>query len=117
MSGPPHAMLDWAGKGTAAFEAAAHRATDASLTTPSHLPGWSRAHVIAHVARNAHALVNLLTWARTGVETPMYADDHQRTNEIEANAAARPTNCAPLSSRPTDDCARHSPLCRTSAGV
>ncbi|WP_327725482.1 maleylpyruvate isomerase family mycothiol-dependent enzyme [Streptomyces europaeiscabiei] len=86
MSGPPHAMLDWVGKGTAAFEAATHWATDASLTRPSHLPGWSRAHVVAHVARNAHALVNLLTWARTGVETPMYADDDQRMNEIEANA-------------------------------
>jgi uncharacterized protein (TIGR03083 family) len=86
VSGPPHAMLEWADKATAAFEAAALGATDPSLTRPSHLPGWSRAHVIAHVARNAYALVNLLTWARTGVETPMYADDEQRTNEIEANA-------------------------------
>ncbi|MGC0352618.1 maleylpyruvate isomerase [Streptomyces sp. SAI-218] len=28
-------------------------------------------------------LVNLLTWARTGVETPMYTSANQRANEIE----------------------------------
>ncbi|MFH8498979.1 maleylpyruvate isomerase N-terminal domain-containing protein [Streptomyces coeruleorubidus] len=27
--------------------------TDSALARPLHLPGWIRAHVIAHVARNA----------------------------------------------------------------
>ena len=53
------------------------------LAAPSLLPGWSRAHVVAHVAGNAVALLNLLTWARTGVETPMYADDAARNADIE----------------------------------
>ncbi|WP_158889204.1 maleylpyruvate isomerase family mycothiol-dependent enzyme [Amycolatopsis anabasis] len=53
---------------------------------PSLLPGWSRAHVLAHLARNADALGNLLAWARTGVETPMYRDQARRDADIEAGA-------------------------------
>ncbi|MER6784112.1 maleylpyruvate isomerase family mycothiol-dependent enzyme [Streptomyces sp. NPDC000658] len=86
MSERPAAMLGRVTKGTAAFEAAVHRLTDPGFTRPSYLPGWSRAHVVAHVARNADALVNLLTWARTGVETPMYASGDQRAREIEEGA-------------------------------
>ncbi|MFI6703000.1 maleylpyruvate isomerase family mycothiol-dependent enzyme [Streptomyces sp. NPDC050509] len=86
MSERPAAMLEQAAKGTAAFEAAVHRLTDPGFTRCSYLPGWSRAHVVAHVARNADALVNLLVWARTGVETPMYASGDQRAREIEEGA-------------------------------
>nr|WSZ12324.1 maleylpyruvate isomerase family mycothiol-dependent enzyme [Streptomyces canus] len=86
MSACPAATLEWVAKGTAAFEAAVHRLTDPGFTRPSYLPGWSRAHVVAHVARNADALVNVLTWARTGVETPMYASGDQRAREIEEGA-------------------------------
>ncbi|WP_327187091.1 maleylpyruvate isomerase family mycothiol-dependent enzyme [Streptomyces sp. NBC_01334] len=86
MSERPAAMLGRVTKGTAAFEAAVHRLTDPGFTRPSYLPGWSRAHVVAHVARNADALVNLLIWARTGVETPMYASGDQRAREIEEGA-------------------------------
>ena len=53
---------------------------------PSRLPGWSRAHVMTHLARNADALVNLLTWARTGVEHPMYASRADRDADIEEGA-------------------------------
>ncbi|MCX5366810.1 maleylpyruvate isomerase family mycothiol-dependent enzyme [Streptomyces sp. NBC_00124] len=86
MSARPAPMLEQAAKGTAAFEAAVHWLTDPGITRPSYLPGWSRAHLVAHVARNADALVNLLTWARTGVETPMYASGDQRAREIEEGA-------------------------------
>lgn len=56
------------------------------LRAPSALPGWTRAHVLAHVARNADGLKNLLTWANTGVETPMYASPEARDADIEAGA-------------------------------
>ncbi len=46
--------------------------TDAQTREPSLLPGWSRGHVLTHIARNADGLGNLLVWARTGVETPQY---------------------------------------------
>lgn len=57
-----------------------------TIHQPSRLPGWSRAHVVTHLARNADALVNLLTWARTGVEHPMYASRADRDADIEEGA-------------------------------
>jgi maleylpyruvate isomerase len=65
-----------------------YRLSDVDLAADSGLPGWSRAHVVAHLARNADALVNLLTWARTGVETPMYPSREHRAAEIESSAQA-----------------------------
>lgn len=62
----------------------------AALAEPSRCPRWSRAHVLAHIARNADALTNLLTWASTGEETPMYPSTEARNAEIEAGAARTP---------------------------
>ena len=58
----------------------------AALLAPSLLPGWTRGHVLAHVARNADSGVNLLTWARTGVRTPQYTSAESREADIEAGA-------------------------------
>ncbi|TFV63174.1 maleylpyruvate isomerase family mycothiol-dependent enzyme [Geodermatophilus sp. DF01-2] len=69
------------------FATALGRLTDEELDGPSLLPGWDRRHVVAHVARNADALVNLLAWARTGDETPMYPSREARDAGI-AEAAA-----------------------------
>src|SRR5215469_10907773 len=62
------------------------RLSDAQARAPSLLPGWSRGHVLTHVARNADGLGNLLTWARTGVKTPQYPSLAAREAEIEAGA-------------------------------
>src|SRR5260221_6273217 len=61
--------------------------TDAQAREPSPLPGWTRGHVLTHVARNADGLRNLLIWAETGVETPMYPSADARTADIEAGAS------------------------------
>ncbi|MFF5205358.1 maleylpyruvate isomerase family mycothiol-dependent enzyme [Streptosporangium sp. NPDC000396] len=61
--------------------------SDADVAAPSRLPGWTRGHVLAHVARNADSLVNLANWARTGVETPQYPSQEARDAGIEAGAA------------------------------
>ena len=42
--------------------------------------------MLTHVARNADAHTNLLTWARTGVETPAYPSPEARVAGIEAGA-------------------------------
>jgi len=63
--------------------------TDGQLREPSLLPGWSRAHVLTHLARNADGLSNLLTWARTGVETPQYPSQEDRDAQIE-DGSGRP---------------------------
>jgi maleylpyruvate isomerase len=60
--------------------------TDAQAREASLLPGWTRGHVLTHIARNADGLVNLVTWARTGVETPMYPSRDQRAADIEAGS-------------------------------
>jgi len=60
--------------------------SDAQAREPSLLPGWSRGHVLTHIARNADGLGNLLRWARTGAETPMYASAQSRSADIEAGA-------------------------------
>jgi maleylpyruvate isomerase len=60
--------------------------TDEQAREPSLLPDWSRGHVLTHLARNADALGNLVTWASTGVETPMYASREKRAADIEAGA-------------------------------
>jgi maleylpyruvate isomerase len=59
----------------------------AVVSTPSLLPGWTVGHVLTHIARNADGQTNLLTWARTGVETPMYPTPTARAEGIEAGAA------------------------------
>jgi len=60
--------------------------SDQQCREPSPLPGWSRGHVLTHLARNADGLRNLLIWARTGVVTPQYPSAEVRDEEIEAGA-------------------------------
>jgi maleylpyruvate isomerase len=76
------------GAGTEFLDRLVGTLPDDALREPSALPGWTRAHVLAHVARNAEALTRLATWARTGVETPMYPSREARAEEIEATAKA-----------------------------
>ncbi|OLF09881.1 maleylpyruvate isomerase family mycothiol-dependent enzyme [Actinophytocola xanthii] len=56
---------------------------DRGMRGPSLLPGWTRGHVVSHLARNADGLVNLLTWARTGIEHPMYPSNADRDADIQ----------------------------------
>ncbi len=83
--------LAWTGDGAAHLRGLMMRMGDDAFAAPSGLAGWNRAQVLTHVARNADAMINLLTWARTGVVTPAYASDHQRVADIEAGAGRTPT--------------------------
>lgn len=82
----PTEFLSWWQRGEQHLGTALGRLTDEELPAPSLLPGWSRQHLLAHVARNADALVNLLSWARTGVETPMYPSAAARDAGIAETA-------------------------------
>ena len=53
---------------------------------PSLCEGWTRAHVVTHIARNADALSNLVHWATTGEPTPMYASPESRDADIAEGA-------------------------------
>lgn len=59
---------------------------DAAVAGPSGLPDWSRGHVLAHIARNAEGMRNLLADARTGKQLGMYASTEARNADIGAGA-------------------------------
>ena len=60
------------------------------LRAPSLLPGWTRAHVLAHLSRSADAMRNLLIGARSGQDRPAYASAERRQAGIEHGAGLRP---------------------------
>ena len=53
---------------------------------PSLLPGWSRGHVLTHLARNADAIARALAGLGRGERIPMYDDEAAREADIEAGA-------------------------------
>ncbi len=69
---------------------AARVITEPDLRAPSLLPGWTRAHVLAHLARGADAMRNLLIGARSGQDRTAYASAEAREADIQSTAAARP---------------------------
>lgn len=71
---------------SARLTATVDKLTDDDLRAPSRLPGWTRGHVVAHLARNADSCWNLLEWARTGAMIRQYPDDRVRDTGIEANS-------------------------------
>lgn len=68
---------------------AARTLSEADLRARSLLPGWTRGHVLAHLARGADAMRNLLFSARTGYDRPAYASAQAREAGIERGAAMR----------------------------
>ncbi|WP_406057425.1 maleylpyruvate isomerase family mycothiol-dependent enzyme [Streptomyces sp. NBC_01077] len=69
---------------------------NAAVAEPSRLPGWTRGHVLAHIARNADALVNVLQGL------PMYPDAATRDADIERDAG-RPLDVQLADLRATAD--------------
>lgn len=60
------------------------------LTAASLLPGWTRAHVLAHLAGNARSHVRMLAGARSRVLTSQYAGGGAARAEAIDALAARP---------------------------
>ncbi|MFJ1654530.1 maleylpyruvate isomerase N-terminal domain-containing protein [Streptomyces sp. NPDC088337] len=77
----------WARTGTELMLDAVAGLDEAGFSAPSVLPEWTRGHLVAHVAANADALCNLVHWAATGEETPMYASAEERAAGIAKGPA------------------------------
>ncbi|MBY8865826.1 MULTISPECIES: maleylpyruvate isomerase N-terminal domain-containing protein [Streptomyces] len=77
----------WARTGTELMLDAVAGLDEAAFTAPSALPDWTRKHLVAHVAANADALGNLVHWAATGEERPMYASAEERAAGIAKGPA------------------------------
>jgi maleylpyruvate isomerase len=58
---------------------------------PSVLPGWTRAHVVAHLALNAEGMAGAVDALARGQEVPIYESDDRRNEDIEELAGAKPS--------------------------
>lgn len=65
---------------------------DDQWSQPSELPGWTRAHVIAHLALNAEGLAGAVEDLRHGRRGAMYASNEKRDTDIEELSAAPPAD-------------------------
>jgi maleylpyruvate isomerase len=63
---------------------------DAALAAPSLLPGWSRAHVVAHLTTNAEALSGVLHGLAAGEPVSMYRSKESRDADIAERAEVPP---------------------------
>jgi maleylpyruvate isomerase len=81
--------LEMLQESTADLVASAGQITDEQARGPSLLPGWTRGHLLTHVARNAEGGTRLLGWARTGVPSYEYRSVAARAAAI-AEGAGRP---------------------------
>src|SRR6476646_1300261 len=99
MDNDPDARADHPGDpsdlaGLDASAIALNRTVDAltadDLAAPSLLPGWTRGHVVAHLALNGRALARVLDAVGRGQPVAMYESDEQRDSEINEYADAGP---------------------------
>lgn len=74
-----------------AFARTVDALTEADLRAPSSLPGWSRGHVVAHVALNGLSLAAVIDGLVRGFPVAMYESDQQRDADIEELAGAEPS--------------------------
>lgn len=86
--------LTWVEHGTELLASQVAGLDEQAMTGSSALPGWTRKHLVAHVAANADALGNLVHWARTGERTPMYSSMDQRNADIDSGAKLSATQLA-----------------------
>jgi len=66
--------------------------TDDQWREPSLLPGWTRAHVVAHLTLNGEGLSGALEGVHEGRPVPMYASDEARDSDIAELAATPPSS-------------------------
>lgn len=64
--------------------------TDDDWEVATGLPGWSRAHVVAHLALNSEGLAGAMGGVVAGEPVPMYASQEARDGDIEELAQAAP---------------------------
>lgn len=87
---PIEERLQLTRRGTAHYSGQLALIDNADFGRDTLLEGWDVSHLAAHVAYNAAALCNLMDWAETGVENPMYSSPDARGKEIEYGATLRP---------------------------
>lgn len=83
----PSAWIEGATRTHRRLEGAVGSLTEDDARAPSALPGWTRGHVITHIARNAEAIGEMTEAAKRGEMQPMYpGGSDERDRGIEAGA-------------------------------
>ncbi|MEU4365493.1 maleylpyruvate isomerase family mycothiol-dependent enzyme [Promicromonospora sp. NPDC023987] len=80
-----HALAD-STAGLDALLAAVRQLTDEHLAGPSPLAGWTRGHVLSHIAGIGSAMLGQAHAAERGEVVPVYASQEARNAGIEAGA-------------------------------
>ena len=81
---PDPRLIELLDTGTRRLVRSVDRMTDAEWRAPSLLPGWSRAHVVAHLTLNAEGLSAALEGVHEGRAVPMYRSQEARDGDIAA---------------------------------
>ncbi len=83
---PPSSTLLAVRTATRSLMVTARSLSEADVRRPSLLPGWSRAHVLSHLAGNAEGGARLLEGVASGVPGWEYVDLGSRAADIEEGA-------------------------------
>lgn len=83
----PDTLLTELHKAADAAASAAGKLTDEDVLAPSNLPGWTRGHVLAHIAGISTAMARQLEYAARGETVELY-DGGQDGRSNAINAAA-----------------------------
>jgi maleylpyruvate isomerase len=89
MSNPQ--LLELLDSGTRRLIRSVDSMSDEQWREPSLLPGWTRAHVVAHLTLNAEGLSAALEGVHEGRPVPMYRSDGARDSDIADLATASPS--------------------------
>jgi maleylpyruvate isomerase len=83
----PAAAIELCRAAHARLVVTAEHITEEQVRSPSRLPGWTVAHVLTHLARNADGHVRRLEGALRGEDVPRYpGGPAQRNGEIDEGA-------------------------------
>jgi uncharacterized protein (TIGR03083 family) len=88
----------------ARFLGTAQGLTDDDLYQASALPGWTRAHVLTHLAQAADSCTGLLRAARAGRVGRQYPSEQARADAIDAGARRPPAAIRAGLHRAVQDC-------------
>lgn len=88
----------------ARFLGTAQALTDDELQGASALPGWTRAHVLTHVAQAADSRTRLLRAAQAGRAGQQYPSEEARAEAIDAGARRPPAVIRADTHRAIQDC-------------
>jgi maleylpyruvate isomerase len=86
------------------FLGTAQALTDDELRDASGLPGWTRAHVLTHVARAADSRTRMLRAAQAGRVGRQYPSEEARAEAIAAGACRPPAVIRADAHRAVRDC-------------